>query len=108
MLLFLLFSVGLGNESGDNSGASTPASEHEAPVIVGSASYLKETNVSLTEHPARKFVMDFLRVIVVDSLPLSVTSKQAPVSRNLLHIIITEILYKQLSDSRIIALSWFH
>ncbi|XP_023219738.1 WD repeat and FYVE domain-containing protein 3-like [Centruroides sculpturatus] len=34
---------------------------------------------SLTSHPGRKFVMDFLRVIIVDSLSLPVTTKQAPV-----------------------------
>lgn len=33
----------------------------------------------LTSHPARKFVMDFLRVIVVDSLSLPVSGKGPPV-----------------------------
>ncbi|XP_017304724.2 WD repeat and FYVE domain-containing protein 3-like, partial [Diaphorina citri] len=36
-------------------------------------------SVSLTEHPANKFVMDFLRSIVVDSLSLPVTSKSSPI-----------------------------
>lgn len=34
---------------------------------------------ALTQHPARQGVMDFLRVIVLDSLPLNVTGKAAPV-----------------------------
>lgn len=33
---------------------------------------------SLTLHPSRKFVIDFLRVIVVDSLLLPVNSKSLP------------------------------
>lgn len=35
-------------------------------------------DVGLTNHPAKKFVMDFLRVIVVDSLSLPVTAKTPP------------------------------
>lgn len=35
---------------------------------------------ALTQHPVRQGVMDFLRVIVLDSLPLNVTGKTAPVS----------------------------
>ncbi|XP_052739616.1 WD repeat and FYVE domain-containing protein 3 isoform X1 [Bicyclus anynana] len=57
-------------ESGDSSGASTPGSEKDV-VIIGSSA-------SLTQHPARQAVMDFLRVIVLDSLPLSVTAKTSP------------------------------
>lgn len=33
----------------------------------------------LTNHPARQFVIDFIRVIVVDSLSLSSTGKASPV-----------------------------
>ncbi|KAJ2950075.1 hypothetical protein O0L34_g11414 [Tuta absoluta] len=58
-------------ESGESSGASTPGSEKEV-VLVG-------TTAALTQHPARQHVMDFLRVIVLDSLPLNVTGKTAPV-----------------------------
>lgn len=32
----------------------------------------------LNNHPARRFVMDFLRVIVVDSLSLPVNAKVTP------------------------------
>ena len=35
-------------------------------------------DASLSSHPARKFVMDFLRVIVVDSLSLPVSGKGPP------------------------------
>ncbi|XP_012287062.1 WD repeat and FYVE domain-containing protein 3 isoform X1 [Orussus abietinus] len=56
----------------DSSGASTPSDEE--PVLVRSPS----KDVSLTNHPARKFVMDFLRVIIVDSLSLPVTAKSPP------------------------------
>lgn len=58
--------------SQESSGASTPADEE--PVLVRSPS----KDISLTNHPVRKFVMDFLRVIVVDSLSLSVTAKSPP------------------------------
>ncbi|XP_043271793.1 WD repeat and FYVE domain-containing protein 3 isoform X2 [Venturia canescens] len=58
--------------SQDSSGASTPADEE--PVLVRSPS----KDIGLTNHPARKFVMDFLRVIVVDSLSLPVTAKSPP------------------------------
>ncbi|XP_071644042.1 WD repeat and FYVE domain-containing protein 3 isoform X2 [Temnothorax longispinosus] len=58
------------SSSQDSSGASTPADEQE-PVLVRSPS----KDVGLTNHPAKKFVMDFFKVIVVDSLSLPVTTK---------------------------------
>lgn len=36
-------------------------------------------NAGLTKHSARKYVMDFLRLIVVDSLSLAFPTKQPPV-----------------------------
>ncbi|CAH2076588.1 unnamed protein product, partial [Iphiclides podalirius] len=57
-------------ESGDSSGASTPGSEKEVMVASGGA---------LTTHPVRAGVMDFLKVIVLDSLSLTVTGKTSPV-----------------------------
>ena len=41
----------------------------------------------LTHHPARKFVMDFLRMIVVDSLSMPQSSKSAPVIDLILEVI---------------------
>ena len=46
----------------------------ESAVLVRSPS----KDASLSSHPARKFVMDFLRVIVVDSLSLPVSGKGPP------------------------------
>lgn len=43
---------------------------------------------SLPTHSARKFVMDFLRVIVVDSFSLAPSPKQAPVIDLLLEVIV--------------------
>lgn len=43
-------------------------------------------SATLTQHTARKFVMDFLRMIVVDSLSLPQTGKQAPVIDLLLEV----------------------
>ena len=43
---------------------------------------------SLPTHSARKFVMDFLRVIVVDSFSLAPSPKQAPVIDLLLEVFI--------------------
>ncbi|CAG4982102.1 unnamed protein product [Parnassius apollo] len=57
-------------ESGDSSGASTPGSEKEVVIESGGA---------LTTHPVRAGVMDFLKVIVLDSLSLTVTGKTSPV-----------------------------
>ncbi|XP_013179018.1 PREDICTED: WD repeat and FYVE domain-containing protein 3 isoform X1 [Papilio xuthus] len=56
-------------ESGDSSGASTPGSEKEVVIPSGGA---------LTTHPVRAGVMDFLKVIVLDSLSLTVTGKSSP------------------------------
>lgn len=58
--------------SQDSSGASTPADEE--PVLVRSPS----KDIGLTNHLAKKFVMDFLRVIIVDSLSLPVNAKAPP------------------------------
>lgn len=60
-------------ESGESSGASTPGSEKDVVMPATSAA-------GLTQHAARQAVMDFLKVIVLDSLPLNVTGKTAPVS----------------------------
>lgn len=89
--------------SQDSSGASTPADEvtkelnyylpemkenlrlrgilntgislrQQEPVLVRSPS----KDLGLTNHLAKKFVMDFLRVIIVDSLSLPVTAKSPP------------------------------
>ncbi|KAF7990932.1 hypothetical protein HCN44_000737 [Aphidius gifuensis] len=62
------------NDSQDSSGASTPGDEQE-PVLVRSPS----KDIGLTNHSAKKFVLDFLRVITVDSLSLQVTGKTPPV-----------------------------
>lgn len=67
-------------ESGESSGASTPGSEKEIVIV--------NNSVSLTQHPARQGVMDFLRVIVLDSLPLNVSGKVAPVSYNNVFVIL--------------------
>lgn len=64
-------------ESGESSGASTPAAEEAEVLIIDRKSSSVEEG--LTNHPARQFIIDFLRVIVVDSLSLSVTGKTAPV-----------------------------
>lgn len=63
-------------ESTDSSGASTPAEEAENLIIVPRTPSEEEP---LTTHPARQFIFDFIRVIVVDSLSLSVTGKSSPV-----------------------------
>ncbi|XP_018577977.1 WD repeat and FYVE domain-containing protein 3 [Anoplophora glabripennis] len=63
-------------ESTDSSGASTPAEEAENLIIVPRTPSEEEP---LTTHPARQFIIDFIRVIVVDSLSLSVTGKSSPV-----------------------------
>lgn len=55
-------------------------SEDDSLVFIKSPEHpITDKGSSLTSHPGRKFVMDFLRVIIVDSLSLPVTTKQAPV-----------------------------
>ncbi|KAJ8919114.1 hypothetical protein NQ315_012099 [Exocentrus adspersus] len=62
--------------SADSSGASTPAEEAENLIIVPRTPSEDEP---LTNHPTRQFIIDFIRVIVVDSLSLSFTGKGSPV-----------------------------
>lgn len=62
------------NDSEGNSNASTP---EESVAVATTTPRMIETQ--LTESSVRKFVIDFLRVIVVDSLSLSSTGKTAPV-----------------------------
>nr|XP_018916724.1 PREDICTED: WD repeat and FYVE domain-containing protein 3 [Bemisia tabaci] len=58
--------------------ATTPEEDKQAESgIFTSVSTVKESS-ELSSHPAHKFVMDFLRVIVVDSLSLPTTAKTTP------------------------------
>ncbi|XP_065351177.1 WD repeat and FYVE domain-containing protein 3 [Cloeon dipterum] len=62
-----------------SSGASTPIEDAKVPsnnmtMLTRSPS----KDMGLTTHPAKKFVMDFLRVIIVDSLSLPVSGKGPP------------------------------
>lgn len=66
-------------DSEPNSCASTPDGDGgNVEVAIRLASTVKPLT-QLTDHPVRKLIIDFLRVIVVDSLSLSVTGKAAPV-----------------------------
>lgn len=57
----------------DNSSPSTPDNSNSTII------FTPPVPNQLTEQSVRKFVIDFLRVIVVDSLSLSLTGKTAPV-----------------------------
>lgn len=63
-----------GNESEPNSNASTP--DDGEGVLITTPRMIE---AQLTESSVRKFVIDFLRVIVIDSLSLSSSGKVAPV-----------------------------
>lgn len=67
------------DDSLDNSGASTP--ETEDVDVTESLTIIPKTleKEHLTQHPVRQFILDFIRVIVVDSLSLPVTAKNLPV-----------------------------
>lgn len=65
------------SESGDSSGASTPAAEETDCLILIPKTPIEDE--VLTIHPARQFIIDFIRVIVVDSLSLSFSGKGSPV-----------------------------
>ncbi|XP_055847784.1 WD repeat and FYVE domain-containing protein 3 [Episyrphus balteatus] len=66
-----------GPDSEPNSGTSTPTDSSGCYVVHSPISLIP--HVTLTTHPVRKFVIDFLRVIVVDSLSLSMHGKSTPV-----------------------------
>lgn len=87
-----------------NSNLSEPSTPNDDCFIKTPEHTLSSTvqkEQSLTLHPSRKFVIDFLRVIVVDSLLLPINSKSLPpldlvldVSYLLILIIITiNIIY---------------
>lgn len=60
-------------DSEGESNASTPEGDvTQNPILLGVSS---RSEHKLTEHPVRKFVIDLLRVIVVDSLSLAVIGK---------------------------------
>ncbi|XP_055300472.1 WD repeat and FYVE domain-containing protein 3 isoform X2 [Sitodiplosis mosellana] len=61
-----------GNNSEQNSNASTP---NDDGVVINSPRMIE---AQLTESSVRKFVIDFLRVIVVDSLSLASTNGKTP------------------------------
>ncbi|KAL1508880.1 hypothetical protein ABEB36_003702 [Hypothenemus hampei] len=63
--------------STESSGMSTPAGEDPPDIMIVSRSPTED--LPLTNHPARQFVIDFIRVIIVDSLSLSTTGKASPV-----------------------------
>ncbi|KAG8229679.1 hypothetical protein J437_LFUL010268 [Ladona fulva] len=76
-----LFPLPRSSGSAGSSEASSPMEEEiktcagsESAIIVRSPS----KDIGLTNHPAKKFVMDFLRVIVVDSLSLPTSGKGPP------------------------------
>ncbi|XP_044762510.1 WD repeat and FYVE domain-containing protein 3 [Coccinella septempunctata] len=64
-------------DSSEDSGSSTPAGEEVDGIVVVPKTPIEEE--ALTTHPARQFIMDFIRVIIVDSLSLSNTGKTSPV-----------------------------
>ena len=74
-ILFPLENVDVGSEP--NSGASTPDDGSHSKEIIPSQN--SKEGKQLTSHSVRKFVIDLLRVIIVDSLSLSTTAKTAPV-----------------------------
>lgn len=73
-LAAVLFPITKKNDVGsENSSPSTPDNSNSTII------FTPPTRAQLTENSVRKFVIDFLRVIVVDSLSLSLTGKTAPV-----------------------------
>lgn len=77
----ILFPYPSASSSEPTSTASTP--EDGVPTTTAqqllSEAERQQQEGELTSHPVQKFVIDFLRVIVVDSLSLSSTGKSAPV-----------------------------
>jgi WD repeat and FYVE domain-containing protein 3 len=76
-LAAVLFTTNSKDSSEPNSEASTPDeldSAHTNPTLLAT-----QLEPELIVHPVRKFVIDFLRVIVVDSLSLAYSGKTVPV-----------------------------
>ncbi|XP_037812431.1 WD repeat and FYVE domain-containing protein 3 isoform X2 [Lucilia sericata] len=65
-------------ESEPNSGNSSPVEESNCFLLNSSVSS-QQSITKLTNHPVRKCIIDFLRVIVVDSLSLNMHGKTTPV-----------------------------
>ncbi|XP_056639814.1 WD repeat and FYVE domain-containing protein 3 isoform X1 [Diorhabda sublineata] len=72
----VLFTSSVTSDSIESSGASTPACDETDTLIMMSRTPDEQT---LINHPVRQFIIDFIRVIVVDSLSLPTTGKNAPV-----------------------------
>ncbi|XP_074041175.1 WD repeat and FYVE domain containing 3 bchs isoform X2 [Leptinotarsa decemlineata] len=72
----VLFPLTSGGDSTESSGASTPAGEEAETVLIVTS---PPEDLPLTTHPVQQFIIDFIRVIVVDSLSLPVTGKSLPV-----------------------------
>uniref|UniRef100_A0A1B0A860 WD repeat and FYVE domain-containing protein 3 n=1 Tax=Glossina pallidipes TaxID=7398 RepID=A0A1B0A860_GLOPL len=66
-------------DSGSNSGTSTPTEGMDCFILNTSVNSIGNPKSKLTLHPVRKCIIDFLRVIVVDSLSLSMHGKTTPV-----------------------------
>uniref|UniRef100_A0A1A9X279 WD repeat and FYVE domain-containing protein 3 n=1 Tax=Glossina brevipalpis TaxID=37001 RepID=A0A1A9X279_9MUSC len=66
-------------DSEPNSGSSTPTEGTDCFILNTSANSIGHSKSKLTLHPVRKCTIDFLRVIVVDSLSLSMHGKTTPV-----------------------------
>lgn len=66
-------------DSGSNSGTSTPTEGLDCFILNTSVNSIGNPKSKLTLHPVRKCIIDFLRVIVVDSLSLSMHGKTTPV-----------------------------
>ncbi|KAK9884773.1 hypothetical protein WA026_009003 [Henosepilachna vigintioctopunctata] len=64
-------------DSSEDSGDSTPVGEEVDSMVIVTKTPIDEE--VLTSHPIRQFIMDFIRVIVVDSLSLSNNGKTSPV-----------------------------
>ena len=67
------------NESEPNSGNSSPVEETGCFLITSTTLTAPHAALKLTNHPVRKCIIDFLRVIVVDSLSLNMHGKSTPV-----------------------------
>lgn len=66
-------------DSEPNSGNSTPTDNGAGAYLLHAHSVTNAPAHKLTQHPVRKCIIDFLRVIVVDSLSLNMHGKTTPV-----------------------------
>lgn len=58
------------------------------------------SKTSLTNHPAKKYVFDFMRVLIMENLCMTPASKQTPIVDLLLEVSAVAVCWKRVKECR--------